>query len=175
MDAGHDDGVVVDLVLEDGVLYLELANLADRPALHVTCSFDPPLIDVEGRDVAKLRLFRRVEFLGPRRRIRTLLDSLPGLLARLSRREALRDMHRGLGLLVRLKSERSKIEARQARSDRHAPPSAEPTAAEVSLTHSRRVAAAAAAAPESRNEPPPAPSTGSPMNSRRSKSGWTRS
>jgi len=77
-----DDGVIVDVVLEDGVLYLELANLADRPALDVTCSFDPPLVDVQGRDVSQLRLFRRVEFLGPGRRLRTLLDSVPGYFGR---------------------------------------------------------------------------------------------
>jgi hypothetical protein len=77
-----DDGVVVDVAFEDGVLYLELANLAPRPALNVSCSFDPPLVDVQGRDVARLRLFRRVEFLGPGRRLRTLLDSVPGYFGR---------------------------------------------------------------------------------------------
>ena len=80
--AAPDDGVVVDVVFESGVLYLELANLADRPALNVTCSFEPPLVDVQGRDVAKLPLFRRVEFLGPGRRIRTLLDSSSSYFAR---------------------------------------------------------------------------------------------
>jgi hypothetical protein len=83
MDAtAADDGVVVDVVFEDGVLYLELANLADRPALNVACSFDAPLVDVQGRDVSELRLFRHVAFLGPRRRVRTLLDSLPGYFGR---------------------------------------------------------------------------------------------
>jgi hypothetical protein len=83
MDAATaDDGVVVDVVFEDGVLYLELANLADRPALNVACSFDPPLVDVQGRDVSELGLFRHVAFLGPRRRVRTLLDSLPGCFGR---------------------------------------------------------------------------------------------
>jgi hypothetical protein len=83
MDAAQvDDGVIVDVVLEDGVLYLELANLADRPALGVTCSFDPPLVDVQGRKVSELRLFRRMEFLGPGRRLRTLLDSVPGYFGR---------------------------------------------------------------------------------------------
>ena len=77
-----DDGVVVDVVLEDGVLYLELANLSDRPALDVGCSFDPTLVDVQGRDVSELRVFRHVEFLGPRRRLRTLLDSVPGYFSR---------------------------------------------------------------------------------------------
>jgi hypothetical protein len=74
----EDDGVIVDVVFEDGVLYLELANLSDRPALSVTCTFDPPLIDAAGRDVGKLRLFRKMEFLGPARRVRTLLDSVAG-------------------------------------------------------------------------------------------------
>jgi hypothetical protein len=79
--AAADDGVVVDVVLEDGLLFLELANLADRPALNVRCAFDPPLVDVEGRDVSELRVFRHVEFLGPRRRVRTLLNSVPGYFA----------------------------------------------------------------------------------------------
>lgn len=80
--AAADDGVVVDVVFEDGVFYLELANLADRPALNVACSFDETLVDVEGRDVSELGLFRHVAFLGPRRRVRTLLDSLPGYFGR---------------------------------------------------------------------------------------------
>jgi hypothetical protein len=77
-----DDGVVLDVVFEDGLLYLELANLSDRPALNVACKLDPPLVDLQGRDVSRLPLFRRVEFLGPRRRIRTLLDSSAGYFAR---------------------------------------------------------------------------------------------
>jgi hypothetical protein len=77
-----DDGVIVDVVFEEGVLYLELANLGSRPALAVTCTFDPPLFDAAGRDVAKLRLFRKMEFLGPDRRVRTLLDSVPGYFGR---------------------------------------------------------------------------------------------
>jgi hypothetical protein len=80
--AAGDDGVVVDVVLEEGLLYLELANLADRPALNVACSFDPPLVDLQGREVSELRLFRHVEFLGPGRRLRTLLDSVPGYFGR---------------------------------------------------------------------------------------------
>jgi hypothetical protein len=77
-----DDGVVVDVVFEDGLLYLELANLSDRPALNVSCEFDPGLVDLQGRDVSKLALFGRVAFLGPGRRIRTLLDSTAGYFAR---------------------------------------------------------------------------------------------
>ncbi len=83
MDAAQpDDGVIVDVVFEEGVLYLELANLASRPALAVTCTFEPPLVDAAGRDVATLRLFRKMPFLGPGRRVRTLLDSVPGYFGR---------------------------------------------------------------------------------------------
>ena len=83
MDAAQpDDGVIVDVVFEEGVLYLELANLASRPALGVACTFDPPLVDAAGQDVSKLRLFRKMEFLGPGRRVRTLLDSAPGYFGR---------------------------------------------------------------------------------------------
>jgi hypothetical protein len=77
-----DDGVVVDVVFDAGALYLELANLSERPALDVSCRFDPALVDLQGRDVSKLPLFNRVEFLGPGRRIRTLLDSTAGYFAR---------------------------------------------------------------------------------------------
>jgi hypothetical protein len=80
--AAPDDGVIVDVVFDGGVLYLELANLSARPALNVSCRFDPPLIDLQGRDVSKLPLFSHVEFLGPGRRIRTLLDSSTGYFGR---------------------------------------------------------------------------------------------
>jgi hypothetical protein len=82
--AAPDDGVVVDIAFETGMLYLELVNLADRPALNVRCRFEPPLVDLQGRNVTELPLFREVAFLGPRRRIRTLLDSSAGYFARKS-------------------------------------------------------------------------------------------
>lgn len=68
-----EDAVVLDVVFEDGLLYLELANLGDVPAVDVTASFDARLIDAHGRDVSELLLFRGLAFLAPGRRIRTLL------------------------------------------------------------------------------------------------------
>lgn len=67
------DAVVVDVVFDVGLLHLELVNLGDAPALDVTSSFEPPLIDAHGRDVSELLVFRRLGFLAPGRRIRTLL------------------------------------------------------------------------------------------------------
>jgi hypothetical protein len=68
-----NDAVVVDVVFDAGLLYLELVNLGEAPALDVTSSFEPPLVDAHGRDVSELLLFRRLGFLAPGRRIRTLL------------------------------------------------------------------------------------------------------
>lgn len=65
--------MVVDVVFDAGLLYLELANLGEVPALDVTSSFEPALVDAHGRDVSELLLFRRLGFLAPGRRIRTLL------------------------------------------------------------------------------------------------------
>src|SRR4029453_11822223 len=53
-----DEAVVVDVVFESGLLFLELVNLGDRPALDVSCSFEPALVDVQGRNVSEQRLFR---------------------------------------------------------------------------------------------------------------------
>ena len=53
-----DVGVGVDVVFDGGVVSLELDNLADRPPLYVSSTFEPALVDVEGRDVAKLHLLR---------------------------------------------------------------------------------------------------------------------
>ena len=68
-----DDAVVVDVAFEGGLLYLELVNLGDRAAFDVACSFKPRLVDAQGRDVGELRLFQRLAFLAPNRRIGTLL------------------------------------------------------------------------------------------------------
>ena len=76
--AAPDDGVVVDVVFEDGVLYLELLNLSGIAVFALSGAF----VDAQGRDVSELRLFRYVEFLGPGRRVRTLLDSVPGYCGR---------------------------------------------------------------------------------------------
>jgi hypothetical protein len=74
--------VILDVVFDDGLLFLELANLGPRPALGVSCRFEQPLVGLDGRDVANLPLFRRVPFLGPGRRIRTLLDTSAAYFAR---------------------------------------------------------------------------------------------
>ncbi len=72
--AGPRPDVILDVVFEDGLLYLALANIGSLPAVEVRCAFEQPLHGLGGKDVARSALFRRLEFLAPGREIRTLLD-----------------------------------------------------------------------------------------------------
>jgi hypothetical protein len=75
--------VILDVVFEDGLLFLVLANLGDRPALQVACRFDEPFSGLGGTQAtSRLALFERVEFLPPRKEIRTLLDASAAYFAR---------------------------------------------------------------------------------------------
>lgn len=68
--------VILDVVFEDGLLFLALANIGTRPALGVSTSFNRALRGLGGtKEVSALPLFSNVDFLGPGREIRTLLDS----------------------------------------------------------------------------------------------------
>ncbi|MDZ7653925.1 MAG: hypothetical protein U5L03_15890 [Burkholderiaceae bacterium] len=67
--------VIVDVLCEDELLHLVLANIDDQPALRVRATFDRSIVDASGRDVTRLALFARCEFLAPGRSIRTLLDT----------------------------------------------------------------------------------------------------
>lgn len=67
--------VILDVIFERGMLFLAVENLSDAPARRVSVTFDRRLPGVGGRtDVSALRLFRNIEFLAPRKAIRTFLD-----------------------------------------------------------------------------------------------------
>ncbi len=68
--------VILDVIFERGTLFLAVENLSDAPARRVSVTFDQRLLGVGGRtDVSALRLFRNIEFLAPRKAIRTFLDT----------------------------------------------------------------------------------------------------
>jgi hypothetical protein len=68
--------VIVDVVFEDGLFFIAVENIGDRPALKVSVRFDPRITGLDGRlDFGALPLFRNIEFLAPRKTIRTLLDT----------------------------------------------------------------------------------------------------
>ena len=67
--------MIVDVAFEDGLLFLVLENIGSRPAHAVRVRFEQPLQGLGGeKRVDRLRIFQRLEFLGPRRRIRVFLD-----------------------------------------------------------------------------------------------------
>jgi len=74
--------VIVDFIFEDGVLFVALCNLGDRPARKVSVTFDPKFHGADGLNVVSMALFKNVEFLAPRKTIRTLLDASAAYFAR---------------------------------------------------------------------------------------------
>jgi hypothetical protein len=75
--------VILDVVFEEGLLFVAVSNIGEAPALQVSCTFDGELRGLGGtRDLAQLPLFRNVEFLAPGREIRTLLDASSSYFAR---------------------------------------------------------------------------------------------
>ena len=54
--------VIVDFVFEDGLFFIVVENIGDRPALKVSVRFDPRITGLDGRlDVGALPLFRNME------------------------------------------------------------------------------------------------------------------
>jgi len=67
--------VILDVELERGLLFLVVRNLGDLPAHSVRVRFGQPLHGLGGeKRVDRLQIFRRLEFLGPHRRIHVFLD-----------------------------------------------------------------------------------------------------
>lgn len=84
MEPARDDGeVILDVVFERGLLFLVLANLGDRPAHSVRVRFDRAFTGVGGaKRMHRLALFRRLEFLAPRKSIEVFLDRSDAYFAR---------------------------------------------------------------------------------------------
>jgi hypothetical protein len=75
--------VILDVVFEDGLLFLSLANIGDAPAHGVRVRFEEPFSGLGGsRRIDRLALFRKLEFLAPRKAIRTFLDRSAAYFAR---------------------------------------------------------------------------------------------
>ena len=79
----REPDVIVDFVFDDGLLYATVANIGDRPALKVSCRFEPAFHGLGGSvEISRLPLFRNIEYLAPFKEIRTLVDSSAAYLAR---------------------------------------------------------------------------------------------
>jgi hypothetical protein len=79
----RESDVIVDFVFDEGVLYVSVANIGARPALKVSCRFEPGFHGLGGTvEISRLPLFRNIEYLAPGKEIRTLVDSSAAYFAR---------------------------------------------------------------------------------------------
>ena len=68
--------VIVDFLFDRGLFHVAVVNVSDFAAFQVAVHFDPPFRGLGGEsEVSTLPLFRCIEFLAPRKRIETFLDS----------------------------------------------------------------------------------------------------
>ena len=75
--------VIVEILFEQGLLFISVNNIGNRPALGVAVKFSSKIVGLDGRkDVSSLALFRNIEFLGPGREIVTFLDACSSYFAR---------------------------------------------------------------------------------------------
>ncbi len=78
-----DAEVILDVVFDRGLLFLEVRNIGDRPAERVRIRFDERFSGVGGtKRIDRLVLFRKLEYLAPHKSIRVFLDRSAAYFAR---------------------------------------------------------------------------------------------
>jgi hypothetical protein len=74
---------VLDVEFDAGLLFFVVANLGERPATAVAFRFEQEFRGLGGsQEMTRLPLLRRIEWLAPRKEIRTLLDASAAYFAR---------------------------------------------------------------------------------------------
>ncbi len=68
--------VIFDVEIDRGALHFVLANIGSMPAHAVRVKLDRPVRDLADQQVDHNPLYTRLEFLGPGRRVRLLVDVL---------------------------------------------------------------------------------------------------
>ena len=68
--------VILDVLFEEGMLFLVIHNISGFPAHDVRIRFSDQLIGVNGRvNVSELNIFQNLRFLAPGKPIKVFLDS----------------------------------------------------------------------------------------------------
>ena len=82
-DERYEAEVILDVVFDHGLLFLVVENLGDRPVHGVRVKFDRPFSGLSGtKKMQRLALFRKLEFLAPRKAIEVFLDRSESYFAR---------------------------------------------------------------------------------------------
>ena len=75
MNNGEPD-VIVDFVFEKGLFFIAIENIGEAPAYRVSVTFSHDIRGVGGsKGISDMPLFRRIEFMPPRKKITTFLDT----------------------------------------------------------------------------------------------------
>jgi hypothetical protein len=68
--------VIVDFIFDDGLFFVAVENIGQKPALKVAVRFDKKILGLGGSsEISALPLFQNIEFMAPRKQIVTFLDS----------------------------------------------------------------------------------------------------
>jgi hypothetical protein len=71
--------VIVDFVVDDGLLTIQLKNIGSRSAYLVKTEFDKPFYGLGGaKCISEMRVFRKVDFMPPGKEFSQFVDSLSG-------------------------------------------------------------------------------------------------
>ena len=71
-----DLAVIVDFVFEQGLLFVKLQNITDKPARRVRVTFDQEILGLGGaKAISKMCLFRNIEFFAPGKQISAFVDT----------------------------------------------------------------------------------------------------
>ena len=75
--------VILEVIFEDGLLFLAIKNITNTPAYDVSIAFAKRLLGLDGtKEISALPLFRRITFLAPHKEIRIFLDTSASYFAR---------------------------------------------------------------------------------------------
>jgi len=68
--------VIVDFIFDNGLFFISISNIGDKPAFKVSIEFDKKIFGVErSKEISALPLFQNIEFLPPQKEIVTFLDT----------------------------------------------------------------------------------------------------
>jgi hypothetical protein len=68
--------VILDFIFDDGLFFISINNIGNKPAYKVSVSFDCKIYGLGGaKEISALPLFRNIEFLAPQKQIVTFLDN----------------------------------------------------------------------------------------------------
>lgn len=75
--------VILDFIFDDGLFFISIDNIGDKPAYKVSVKFDCRILGVNGtKEISALPLFENIEFLAPHKRIVAFLDQSSSYFAR---------------------------------------------------------------------------------------------